>query len=102
MEERMKKWKESWNQLLPYEQMFRAISLFLSVVVLTFWVLYLLQILDVINAKLPLLTFGFIVMGVEGLTSAVYNWRQSKSIAIINICCSVFVWICSVLSISLM
>ena len=98
----MKKWKESWNQLLPYEQVFRAISLFLSVVVLTFWVLYLLQILDVIDAKLPLLTFGFIVMGVEGFTSAVYNWRQSRSVAIVNICCSVFVWLCSILSIVLM
>ena len=98
----MKKWRDGWKQMLPYEQVFRAISLFLSLVVVTFWVLYLLQLVDVINAKLPLLAIGFLVMGLEGITSAVYNWRQSRTVSVVNICCSVFVWVCSILYLTLL
>ena len=93
----MKKWLESWKQLLPYEKGFRALSLCFSIVVVTFWVLYALQMLGVVHSKLSLFAIGFFVMGFESFSSAVYLWRENRSSAVVNICSGGFVLVCSVI-----
>ena len=93
----MNKWLESWKQLLPYEKVFRAMSLCLSIVVVTFWVLYVLQMLGVINAKFSLFAVGFFVMGFESFSSAAYQWRENRSTAVVNICSCAFVLVCSII-----
>ena len=85
----MKKWKDHWNELLPYEKKFEvAFWILLGLFLVTF----LIEILDKLNV-MPVDMDMFIVL--KGLLAAanaceaVSEWRKNRSFAHACVACAV-------------
>ena len=77
----MKKWKQRWNELLPYEKKFEVacyILLFVAVIVFVFEVLDKTNVLPV-AFDFYILTTGLLLLGL--VCSAVACWRTERSSA---------------------
>ena len=77
----MKKWKERWNKLLPYEKKCEVASnilLFTAVIAFVFEVLDMINILPV-AFNFYILTLGLVLLG--QVCSAVVCWRTERSSA---------------------
>ena len=81
----MKKWKERWNEMLPYEKKFEVggyvfIGLSLAVMLLQTW---LLAIKGVGLPGIHILKLGLMAMLFGCL--AVVSWRKQRGTAILNL-----------------
>ena len=98
----MGKLKKEWAQLLPFEKVFYVLGLTLALAVIVLGILAVLQNLDLIFLKVQLLPWCVILLGLENLSMAVYEWRRTRSTAIVSLCCGVFVLVCAVIRLILM
>ena len=98
----MNKFKKEWAQLLPFEKVFYVLGLTLALAVIVLGILAVLQNLDLIFLKVQLLPWCLILLGLENLSMAVYEWRRTRSTAIVSLCCGVFVLVCAVIGLILM
>ena len=90
----MKKWKQFWVTLLPYEKVFYVLGLLLALAVIVMGTLSVLQTLEVTYIHELLLPSCLILLGLENLMMAVRMWRTERLNAIVGICCGVFVIAC--------
>ena len=85
----MKKWKEHWNELLPYEKKFEVAFWILTSL---FFISFLIEILDKTNV-MPVDMDMFIVakglLAAANACEAVSEWRKNRSFAHACVACAV-------------
>ena len=85
----MKKWKDHWNELLPYEKKFEVAFWILTSL---FFISFLIEILDKTNV-MPVDMDMFIVakgiLAAANACEAVSEWRKNRSFAYACIACTV-------------
>ena len=78
----MRKWKEFWQESLPYEKVFRIASLILTGLILILVVLVLCRVLP---DTLGIFTIAIGLMVLDCACDAVVWWRRERFVAIICI-----------------
>ena len=85
----MKKWKDHWNELLPYEKKFEVAFWILTSL---FFISFLIEILDKTNV-MPVDMDMFIVakglLAAANACEAVSEWRKNRSFAHACVACAV-------------
>ena len=84
--------KEKRNKKFNQEKVLFAIRLVASIFVILFALLQLLKIWDkAIYVSAPL-------MGVVLLIQAMQEWKEERSVAIVSLLCSLFIFICAIVA----
>ena len=90
---------KNWKKMPLFEIVFRILGILFGCSAIVFGTLAVLQIFDVLNANFHFLPWGLIFLGGENLCNTVYTWKESKGMAIVALCCGIFVIVCAIIGI---
>ena len=77
----MKRWKDHWNELLPYEKRFEVASGVLFCLCLIFLLLDILSAFGVVKIRIDAFAISRVLLVVGHACQVVVNWRIERNVA---------------------